>query len=78
MTFGELDTTLLPPIGFFSAQYCIRFPCFPPHVRLPQVSVGHTSGFSPSRVHGYHRRLGLDALEVTYVMRGMYGVARAS
>ena len=30
--------------------------CFPPHVRLPQVSVGRTVGSSPSRVHGFPRR----------------------
>ena len=34
-------------LGFCSAENCIRFLCFPPHVRPPQVSVGHTSGSLP-------------------------------
>ena len=42
--FGALDTTLQPPIGFCSAQYCIRFLCFPPHVRLPQAFWGAHRG----------------------------------
>lgn len=53
MPFGEADTTSQPPLGFCSAKYCIRFPCFLPHVCLPQVSVGT----SPSRAHGlFHPR----------------------
>ena len=30
MAFGELDTTLQPPLGFFPAICCIRFLCFSP------------------------------------------------
>ena len=36
------------PLGLFPVKYCIRFRCFPPHLRLPQIFVGRTSGSSPS------------------------------
>ena len=78
MPFGELDTTSQPFLGFCSAEYGIRFPCFPLHVRLPQVSVGRTSGSSPSRVHGSPRRPRLAALELNPAMRGVHEVSPAS
>ena len=78
MPFKKSDTTSQRPLGFCSAKYCIGFPCFPPHVRLPQVPVGRTSGSSPSRVHGSHRRPRLAAFEISHVKRGMQEVARAS
>ena len=39
------------------------------HVRTPSVSVGRTSGSSPSRVHGPHRRPRLAAFEMNHVVR---------
>ena len=41
-----------PRLVFCSANYCIRYSCLPPHVRIPQASMGRTSGSLPSRVNG--------------------------
>ena len=68
---GELDTIPHPPLSSLSyvqQNAALDVLCFPPHVRLPQVSVGRTTGSSPSRVHGSPRppHLARDDLRDTW------------
>ena len=77
LPFGELETISQPPFVFCSAPYCIRFLCFPPHMRLPQVSVGRTSGSWSSSTF-FHRRPRATAFELSNMFRGINEAARAS
>ena len=71
----KLGTISQPHPGFCSAKYCIKFLCFAPHVRLPQVPGGRALGPLPHRLHAL---LVAAAFKMDSVIRGAHEVACAS